>query len=516
MLFNSYQFIFLFLPFSIVLYLITRRIDPRLGILCLLGCSFLFYAAWDVLYLPLLLASILGNFAAGLAIGRARRDHREAAATAVLTIAIVANLSLLGYFKYLHFFVNNLNYIAESNIVLERILLPLGISFFTFEQIAYLIDIRRGETEPGDLLSYGFFVAFFPRLIAGPILRFTEIAPQLPHAHRRLALEDVAVGSAIFVIGLFKKSVLADGIAPFATGVFTAADQGQPIDLLMGWGGALAYTCQLYFDFSGYSDMAVGAARCCGFRFPANFNSPYKAASISEFWRRWHMTLSRFLRDYLYIALGGNRHGPVRRYLNLMLTMLIGGLWHGANWTFVFWGGLHGIYLVVDHAWNAGSRRWAALSRWRASRLALFLAVAVTFLAVVIGWVFFRASTFSSALGVLAGMSGANGVVIPSGLAFGLIGELALASGMTIGGGSGTVLVKTYLGVSVLLAIAFFAPNTQQIVGAHAPVLDAQAQAPKSRLHWMPTPRWALIVALLGFVGTISISRTSEFLYWQF
>ncbi|MGH7152377.1 MAG: MBOAT family O-acyltransferase, partial [Acetobacteraceae bacterium] len=346
MLFNSHEFLFLFFPLALIAFHFLHRYGEQAQIAALLSVSLLFYASWDVRFLLLLGGSILGNYAIGRSLDATVERGNGRRANQLLTVGVSLDLLVLGCFKYAHFVVDNVNSVSGTNFTLERIILPLGISFFTFEQIGYLVDIRRGRIYHTDLLRYAVFVSFFPRLVAGPIRRYSEILPQLAEGRRpRDSLEDLAVGLTMFAIGLVKKTLLADGIAPFAGPVFTAAAQGTPIDLLPAWGAALAYTCQLYFDFSGYSDMAIGAARCFGIRFPANFNSPYKSTSIIEFWRRWHITLSRFLRDYLYIPLGGNRRGRVRRYVNLMVTMLLGGLWHGANWTFVAWGGLHGLYL---------------------------------------------------------------------------------------------------------------------------------------------------------------------------
>ena len=338
-----------------------------------------------------------------------------------MAAAVALNLAVLGVFKYSYFAVTNLNAAFGTDFALGSIILPLGISFFTFEQISFLVDVRRGQTRPSLFVHYALFVSFFPRLVAGPIIRYNEVAPQFaaPRPAHAFA-DDLAVGLTMFFIGLLKKAVLADGVAPYASPVFTAAEHGEAVDLLMAWGGALAYTCQLYFDFSGYSDMAIGAARCFGIRFPMNFDSPYKATSIIEFWRRWHITLSRFLRDYLYFSLGGNRRGPVRRYLNLLITMLLGGLWHGANWTFIVWGVLHGIYLMINHAWLAVAARSPALTRFRNSRSGAVFGVILTFLAVVVAWVFFRAPSFAGAFNLLAGMAGLHGIVIPSGLEFAL------------------------------------------------------------------------------------------------
>ena len=408
-------------------------------------------------------------------------------------------------------------------------MLPLGISFFTFEEIGFLVDVRNGRTAETNLLRFAFFVSFFPRLVAGPILRYGEIGPQLPQwgERRSVNLSDIAVGLSLLAIGLFKKSFLADGIAPYATNVFAAASAGQPVDLLLSWGATLAYALQLYFDFSGYSDMAIGAARCCGIRFPMNFFSPYKATSIIEFWRRWHITLSRFLRDYLYIPLGGNRRGRVRRYVNLVATMLLGGLWHGANWTFVVWGGLHGLYLVINHAWHALRRKSAVIDRCSEHRLGTACAFLLTFAAVLVAWVFFRAPNFSTAMVMLRGMAGLNGVVIPNGLSF-AFGPAVLwlkALGVTFADKSGTQLVETYLWVVPLLGIVLLLPNAATLLSAYGAVLDFDRLAPppsaprrpaRPPIRWSLSPVWATVIGALAFLGVISVTRVSEFLYWQF
>ena len=350
-LFNSYPFLFVFFPLVLGTYALFDRYGSRAQRCVLLVASLCFYGWWDVRFLALLGGSIVVNCAFGIAIATAVRRNHKCSANTLTFLGVGINILVLAYFKYAHFLLANVDALGGANYTIGAIILPLGISFFTFEQIAFLVDQCRGRDYPVDLLTYAVFVSFFPRLVAGPILRYDEIAPQIiKREGRSLSAEDVAVGSAIFFIGLFKKALIADGIAPYVSPAFNVAAHGQSVDFFMAWSGALAYTCQLYFDFSGYSDMAIGAARCFGIRLPMNFNSPYKATSIIEFWRRWHITLSRFLRDYLYISLGGNRHGTVRRYANLLTTMLLGGLWHGANWTFVAWGGLHG-YLLDDQSW---------------------------------------------------------------------------------------------------------------------------------------------------------------------
>jgi D-alanyl-lipoteichoic acid acyltransferase DltB (MBOAT superfamily) len=529
MLFNSYAFLFVFFPIAIAVYFLCKRSGSRLEHVALLILSLFFYGWWDLRFLPLLVTSITINYLIGTIIASHVDHGRQRAAGQLMAVAVALNLIVLGIFKYSYFAVSNFNTVFGTDFVVSSIILPLGISFFTFEQISFLVDVRRGQTRPSLYVHYALFVSFFPRLVAGPILRYSEIAPQFaaPRPARDFT-NDLAVGLTIFFIGLLKKTILADGVAPYASPVFTAVESGQPVDFLMAWGGVLAYTCQLYFDFSGYSDMAIGAARCFGIRFPMNFNSPYKATSIIDFWRRWHITLSRFLRDYLYFALGGNRRGSVRRYLNLLVTMLLGGLWHGANWTFVIWGGLHGIYLMINHAWIALAARSQVLTVFRNSRAGAIFGLMLTFLAVVAAWVFFRAHSLAGAVNLLAGMTGLHGIVIPSGLEFALTPVLGLLEiiGVRFADTSGTVLLMTYGWVTALLAIAFICPNTQQIMARVKPVLESWSGTADVRGYdaagrgpwweWRFSPIWAIVIGCAAFVAIISITRVSEFLYWQF
>ena len=377
MLFNSFSFLFAFLPLALGGYFLCcalgRRFgtpgDTTWGAAWLAACSLFFYAWWDIRFLPLLLCSVAFNYVTGSYI--AKRSG-TAQAQRALGLGVAGNLALLGYFKYADFFVASANALG-AQWTLPHVLLPIGISFFTFTQIAFLADAAAGKVTEYRLVHYVLFVTYFPHLVAGPVLHHKEMMPQFEDANntRPLAI-NFAIGTTIFAIGLAKKVLVADTLAAYASPVFAAG--AAPPTLLAAWGGALAYTFQLYFDFSGYSDMAIGLSRLFGVRLPLNFASPYKAWNISEFWRRWHMTLSRFLRDYLYIPLGGNRQGEGRRRLNLAITMVLGGLWHGAGWTFVVWGALHGAYLVVHQLW----RQWrgpASHSRWRR-----FGSVGLTFL----------------------------------------------------------------------------------------------------------------------------------------
>jgi D-alanyl-lipoteichoic acid acyltransferase DltB (MBOAT superfamily) len=316
----------------------------------------------------------------------------------ILTVGIIANLALLGYFKYTDFLIENINFLSDSNIPTLNLALPLAISFFTFQQIAYLVDSYRQETKEYDFLNYSLFVTFFPQLIAGPIVHHKEMMPQFTKTRNKVKnYKNIAMGLFIFSIGLFKKVVIADTFAVWANAGF---DTATTLNLFEAWATSLSYTFQLYFDFSGYTDMAIGLALLFNIRLPVNFNSPYKATNIQDFWRRWHITLSRFLKDYVYIPLGGNRKGEFRTYNNLLATFIIGGIWHGAGWTFVFWGFLHGIALVIHRAWSKlGFKIWT------------WLAWLITFNFINIAWVFFRAKEWDDAVKVLSSMFSLNNII---------------------------------------------------------------------------------------------------------
>ncbi|NES81878.1 MAG: MBOAT family protein, partial [Moorea sp. SIO2B7] len=409
---------------------------------------------------------------------------------------------------------------------LNQIILPLAISFFTFQQIAYLVDAYRGETKEYNFLSYCLFVSFFPQLIAGPIVHHKEVMSQFADKSiYRFDPEDMAVGVTIFSMGLFKKVLIADSIAAYATPVFDAAAGGVSIMFLDAWVGALAYTLQLYFDFSGYSDMAIGVARMFGIKLPINFNSPYKAVNISDFWRRWHITLSNFLRDYLYIPLGGNRKGEFRRNFNLVITMLLGGLWHGAGWNFVFWGGLHGVYLIINHQWRSFRKSIGhdlKKSHWWSRGFGCI----VTFLAVVVAWVFFRAENMKAAFAVLKGMIGANGVLLPSFLSKKLV--FLQDFGVNFDNAMPILKITTYSDVvnlfiliSSLLLIVWFIPNTQQWMAQHKPAFDtSMVERPASiwkKLQWEPG-YFSIITGVLLFLSIkiIFAAPDTEFLYFDF
>ena len=397
MLFNSYEFIFLFLPltFFIYFYLNHKRLtEASKGFLVF--SSLFFYSWWNISYLPLILTSMLFNYVIGNILSKTTDEKtfkNRFPKKSVLVFGIVCNIALLGYFKYADFFIENFNLASDSNINLLNLLLPLAISFFTFQQIAYLVDSYKAETREYDFLNYALFVTFFPQLIAGPIVHHKEMMPQFAKVGNKVKnYKNIALGLFIFSVGLFKKVMIADTFAVWANAGFDAA---STLNILEAWATSLSYTFQLYFDFSGYTDMAIGIALLFNIKLPINFNSPYKALNIQDFWRRWHMTLSRFLRDYIFIPLGGSRKSNYRTYTNLMITFLLGGFWHGAGWTFIFWGFLHGLALSIHKLWQTfGFKIWT------------WLAWLITFNFVNIAWIFFRAKEWDDAIKVLGSMFG--------------------------------------------------------------------------------------------------------------
>lgn len=409
MLFNSYAFLFLFLPVAWLGFFALARVSRFWSATWMALASVLFYGSWDSAYLYLLLGSIMANHGFGRWLVRLRSLQADAAVKNVLRLAVATNLSLLAYFKYANFFLDSVNAVTGQHWSIGAVLLPMGISFFTFTQIAFLVDTAQGKVKEQNVVHYLLFVTFFPHLIAGPVLHHKDMMPQFAdESTYRVNWQNMATGLLLLTVGLCKKVLWADSLAPYATGIFDAVGSGGGAPVLPtvyeAWAGALAYTLQIYFDFSGYTDMALGVALMFNVRLPANFNSPYQATSIIEFWRRWHITLSSFLRDYLYIPLGGNRFGPWRRHVNLMATMLLGGLWHGAGWTFVVWGGLHGAFLVLNHLWRGWVEKgWVVWpSGWCTRALGGF----VTFLAVVTAWVFFRAEGLDQAWVMIKAMYG--------------------------------------------------------------------------------------------------------------
>jgi D-alanyl-lipoteichoic acid acyltransferase DltB (MBOAT superfamily) len=500
MLFNSTAFVAGFLPVALAGFiLIVFRSSLWGPIFWLVVASLFFYSWWDYRNLFILIPSVFGNYFMGRLIGEARQAGHGGRAKMLLILGIGLNLCAIGYFKYFNFFATTISTAMGLEYAARHILLPLGISFFTFQQIKFLVDRFTG-TAPNqpDFPSYCLLVTFFPHVIAGPIVHYDELLPQFKAFRFSPAL--FADGVSVFLLGLAKKLVLADQFAAYADEGFNAAAAGYGLSFFSAWGAALGYTLQLYFDFSAYSDMAIGLARMFGLTFPLNFDSPYKAVNIIDFWRRWHITLSRFLRDYVYIPLGGNRQGPVRRHVNVMLTMLLGGLWHGAGWTFVAWGGLHGAYLVINHLWH-GLRGLLGFPAGKPTLWGRLAAGPVTLLAVIIGWVFFRSQNFETASSVLRGMAGANGAMLPSQL-IDLVPALKhVASGAGVvpflAGGAVLGFVSMVVLIAAGFMIALLTPHLHQI-------------SARTRLLLL-VPSFALTMQKL-FLS----SQAAPFLYFQF
>lgn len=491
MLFNSYVFIFCYLPITLLVFFgLTKFHLKTLATAWLVICSLAFYAYWNVAYLPLLLVSMVFNYQIGKHIGYASPASRQA--KTLIWIGICFNLALLAYYKYTNFFVNSFSQLLNNDWSIPQIILPLGISFYTFTQTAYLVDAYRGETKDYDFLTYSLFVTFFPHLIAGPILHHKSIIPQFHNARNFIfSHKNIALGLSFFCLGLSKKVLIADNISPWVAPVF---DNAAAVSFLEAWVGAVSYTLQLYFDFSGYCDMAVGLGLMLNIQLPINFDSPYKATSIVDFWRRWHITLSNFLRDYLYIPLGGSRRGELRRYGNLMTTMLLGGLWHGAGWTYIIWGGLHGVYLSINHWWRKLNIPLPKLLAW-----------ILTFLAVIISWVLFRAKSLPDAIEILQTMVGMKGIILPGEPS----GKLSVLTqfGLQLKSWKDLVYLPEVNGnkslsivvlIGLMLGVSFL-PNTQQIV-----------------YKFKPTWWWAIWIGLLASCCLLSLNRVSEFLYFQF
>ena len=487
MLFNSYEFIFLFLPFSFFIYfflLQKRLIIGAKGFLVF--TSLFFYSWWNIAYLPIILSSMLFNYVIGNSLNENFKKVRIQKKS-LLAFGIIANIALLGYFKYSDFFIENFNFAFDGSVPLLHLALPLAISFFTFQQIAYLVDSYRGETAEYDFLNYSLFVTFFPQLIAGPIVHHAEMMPQFKKTRNQVKnYRNIALGLFIFSIGLFKKVIIADTFAVWATNGF---DIAKTLNLFEAWATSLSYTFQLYFDFSGYTDMAIGAALLFNIKLPINFNSPYKATSIQDFWRRWHITLSRFLKEYVYIPLGGNRKGEFRTYTNLFATFLLGGIWHGAGWTFVFWGFLHGMALVIHRAWQK-----------LGFKMNIILAWFITFNFINIAWVFFRAKEWDDAIKVLSGMVGSNGIVFTQKhekyLSFLNSYDWVTFGQITQHIGDGSEVLNWIIVTFILI---LFTKNTIRLVE-----------------YYNRRKLFIVYVAVLASMALLNMNKITEFLYFNF
>jgi alginate O-acetyltransferase complex protein AlgI len=545
MLFNSTEFLFTFLPLTVAVFFALGTTSRIWALRWLILASLAFYAWWRPLNVLIIAPSIIINYIAAQGLLRLNQDEkRKRASRIVLLLGIAFNVAFLGYFKYIDFLSGTINDVFGTNLVLRHVILPLGISFITFQKIAFLIDIHAGRVKSVTFQDYCLFVLFFPQLIAGPIVHYREMMPQFHSAPCRFDKENVAVGLTLLCFGLFKKVVLADSIAPFVSPIYEQAAASGGTTLLLGWIAAFGFTLQLYFDFSGYSDMALGLARFFGIKLPQNFNSPLKATSIADFWLRWHMTLTRFLTGYLYnpLALWLTRRRAGRglpglvagkvtigafAYLimfPMLLTMFVSGVWHGAGYTFIVFGLLHGIYLTINQAWRQfGLRLWpdrATHDRWMTP-----IGGVLVFVGVMVANAFFRSPTIASALDVLKGMAGLHGLALPQAIYDGLgpvagvlhsIGVKSLAPELW----SSRDFMMTMAWMVGLAFIAYGCPNTVQILARYEPALGVRPSAAGASvqrvLQWTASLPWAVAVAVLALISVLKLSGPSAFLYWQF
>ncbi|MEM9015295.1 MAG: MBOAT family O-acyltransferase [Pseudomonadota bacterium] len=489
MLFSSYLFLLGFLPLALAGFYGLRALAGfRASVSFLLIASLLFYACWSLSHLFLLCGSIALNFLIGKV---AATGPQAVIRRGAVILGVVANLTAIFWFKYLDFAGGNITALLNSEWRLLGFLLPLGISFFTFQQIAYLVDCYTSRSYESRFRDYALFVSFFPQLIAGPIVHHKHTRPQFASLNRKpIDQTMLAYGVMIFALGLAKKTMIADPIARAIDPIYAAAAMGDPLSMAAGWTAAIGYTLQIYFDFSGYCDMAIGLGLMFGVRLPINFNSPYKARSIIEFWRRWHITLSNFLRDYVYIPLGGNRSGELMRLRNIFLTMLIGGIWHGAAWTFVIWGAIHATFITANHAARIYFPR---LDAWR-SFSGLLTKQFMTLAIVILAWVFFRAESIPAAFAVFSSMAGAadaSPVLIAHPAAYGLMAFAAL--------------------------IALFAPNSLQITGYTDRLDQTLPKLPAIDGRIMrPTPLAAMSIAVMLTAGVMAAWQPAIFIYFNF
>lgn len=521
MLFSSFPFIFGFLPLALLLTFLVGRYTRPGAKLVLTILSFGFYAWWKPIHLPLLLGSVLFNYLVGGIIQRAYAEGRSGAVKAWLIFGLVVDIGALGWFKYANFFADNINLAFGAGIQLEHVVLPLAISFFTFQKIAYLIDSAQGDARRMTLLDFALFASFFPQLISGPIVHYKELVPQIQAPlFGRWISRNFMIGLVIFAIGIFKKAVIADTFALYVNPLYSAADTGGSFGFVTGWAAALTYMLQLYFDFSGYSDMAIGLARMFGIKLPLNFHSPLRAVSIIDFWRRWHMTLQRFLTVYVFqpIALPLNRyaaqHGLSNRGMYLLgiaaptfATFLISGFWHGAGWTFIIWGLMHACYVATNEAWRSRrNRRRKAFKKLKKvmpepGRGEIVFYQLLTVVAVIVSEVIFRAQTVQGAASIWVGMTGINGWTAVQDVA--------------------GISLFAWVLVAIGFAIIYLMPNSQQIMGHFDPAYNwkdwkATARAP---LHWTWKPNTFGIVfaGVALFFGIMFIQRgEAVFLYFNF
>ena len=493
MLFNSYIFIFIYLPITLVIFFVLNRNKYIIASKVWLSfASILFYVYWNVKYLPLLLGSIFFNYSIGTILSEGRIKSQDIKKK-VLTFGILCNVGLLCYYKYLNFFIDNVNNIFQLYLGTWDLILPLGISFFTFTQIAFLVDTYHKKSYELNFLNYVLFVTFFPHLIAGPIIHHKEMMPQFDSLRNKVvSWKNIYRGLFLFSVGLFKKVIIADGFSAISIAGF---DKATTLNFIEAWTTSLSYTIQLYFDFSGYTDMALGLSLLFNIMLPINFNSPYKALDIADFWRRWHITLSRFLREYIYFPLGGSHRKESITYRNLLIVFSICGLWHGAGWHFIFWGFLNGLALVVHRIWRRNGIIIPKIASW-----------AITFNFVNFCWIFFRAKDWADATKVIKGMLAINGLALPTKLQH-LTPHVThylsnLGIKFTVGWNENLSAVLTLRAIPLLfivLVISALMPNSQDL---------------EKKL--IPTYYYSATIILLLWVALGSMNKVSEFLYFTF
>jgi alginate O-acetyltransferase complex protein AlgI len=544
MLFSSAGFLFGFLPVALAGFYLLGRFSRVSAIRWLIVVSLVFYGWWRPLNVLIISPSIIINFFIARALLRlSQNEQSRGTSKTILVLGILFNVAFLGVFKYTDFVTGTINDVFDANLILRHIILPLGISFITFQKIAFLIDVQAGRIKSFTFQDYCTFVLFFPQLVAGPIVHYREMMPQFHAVRCQFDKENVAVGLTLLLFGLFKKVILADKIAPFISPIYLHAASGNRVTFLTAWMAAIGFTLQIYFDFSGYTDMALGLARLFGIKLPPNFYSPLRASSIIDFWMRWHMTLTRFLTAYIYnpltlwltrrrVAKGrpgfGGRNTTVGAFLSLLmgptiLTMFIAGLWHGAGYGFVVWGVLHGFYITINHGWRlTAPRLWP--DRRAYDRFMRPVAPVVTFITVAATMVFFRAPTMTSAIDLVKGMIGMNGIGLPEHL-YAKLGPAAAflhRIGLVAVAESAQDFLKTWVVICLLLFIALAVPNTLEILGRYEPALGIRPRSTKLTIggiaivEWGPSLAWAVAISVIAAITIVHIGGPSEFLYWQF
>jgi D-alanyl-lipoteichoic acid acyltransferase DltB (MBOAT superfamily) len=517
MLFTSFEFIFIYAPLTVALFFIINSFSRSFGIAWLTIASLFFYSWWQVDDLPVLVVSIAVNYCIGELINKKKQISQQRLAKFFFVVGVSLNILALVYYKYFNFIIQSINFLLNTHITDAPIKLPLGISFFTFTQIAYLADCYTKQVSRYNMTNYALFVSYFPHLIAGPILHHNEMMNQFNYRKKNIFnITNISAGITLFSFGLFKKVVIADNIAHIANAIFEESNTHDTINMYMAWKGSLAYTLQLYFDFSGYSDMAIGLSRLMGIKLPINFHSPYKAQSIIDFWQRWHRTLSRFIRDYIYFPLGGSYKGKMDKYKNLFISMLLAGIWHGAGVTFVVWGLMHSLFLIINHGWRDARKKFGYINNKHLAWPIKFFNCLLCFFAVNFAWVMFRADSFKSALTMYRSMFSLGDWIVPNFLS---MNEFEDYSSIVL------FTSKEYSEILMLIAsllLVFFFPNTQQIMRKYSPAIGLykkEDKLPFKFIIWAPTYGWSIIVSLVLIIAlscSLSSFNNLQFIYFRF